>query len=358
MNNPLLSELQDVFPPVEIALPTRGIFYPKGVLGDGVDANCIAVHTLGIMDEFKYRDPFLMVSGKAIHHLLHHICGEQILLPEELCEIDVEAILLASRIASYGPKLKLNHTCTRMREKLPEGETSGPTESVPCGHQNVLQLDLHEFILRYGPIENETRFEVKLPKVGQTVYLRPTPYRTTLEVMRNVMGNRQKLENLQSHQDEFIMDPELFMQYEDMLRLSADLQIQTLLDCIWAVRTRAGHLVEDPREIMAWIFELPKSDHDVIAKRISELTEDFRKISIINYTCDECHQENEFNLQMNAEILFLAGSEESDTSTISSDTPPKNKNSFRNPSRILRKSRSPSTEPSAMNFSAEPVPEN
>jgi hypothetical protein len=201
----------------------------------------------------------------------------------------------------------------------------------------MLSVNLHEFILRYGPIEDEARFEVKLPRVGQTVYLRPTPYRTTMEVMRNVMGNRRQLEQLQGHQDEFVVDPELFKQYEHLLTLSADLQIQTLLDCIWAVRTRAGHLVEDPKVITAWVFELPKSDHDVISKRITELTDEFRKISLIKYKCDQCGGENEFNLQMNPEILFLAASEESEVPKISSDMPMKNRSSHRTPSRISRK---------------------
>ena len=338
MVNPLLSELHDVFPPVYIALPTRGIFYPKGVLAEGTDPNSISVHTLGIMDEFKYRDPFLLVSGKAIGHLIKHICGDQIAVPEELCEIDVEALLLAARIASYGPSLKLNHICPKLKPKpIEEGEPA-TDDMVSCGHQNALVLDLHEFILRYGPIEDETRFKVGLPKVGQTVYLRPTPYKTTLEVMRNVMGNRQKLENLQNQQDDFIMDTALFSQYEEMLNLSAELQIATLLDCIWGVQTRSGNLVEDPAVILDWIMELPKSDHDIIGKRITELTDEFRKISIVRYTCGGCGQENEFNLQMNSEILFLAGSEESETSQISSASPAKNKNSFRTPSRISRKS--------------------
>lgn len=337
--NPLLNELHEVFPPVQISLPTKGIFYPKGVLADDVDPTDIRVGTLGILDEFKYRDPFMLVSGKAIDDLVHHICGEQVLVPTEMCEIDIETILLASRLASYGPNMKVNHTCAQMMDKpLEDGETaSDPPERVLCGHDNMVMVDLHEFILRYGPIDDDTKFEVTLPKVGQIVYLKPTPYRTTIAIMKNVLANRRKLENLQEQPDSFVTDPKLFAQYEDILELSADMQIQTLLDCIWAVRTRSGHMVEDPKSIMAWIFELPKSDHDVIAKRITELTEEFRKISLIRYVCEKCKQENEFNLQMNSEILFLAGSEESAISPISSDLPAKNKSSFRTPSRISRK---------------------
>ena len=339
MSNELLTDLSEVFPPVEISLPTRGIFYPEGILAKDTDPTRIQVGTLGIMDEFKYRDPFMLVSGNAIGYLIKHVCGGQILVPEELCEIDVETILLASRLASYGPNLKLTHRCTLFKEKkLKEGETpTDPPEMEVCNHENALSIDLHEFILRYGPIEDENRFEVKLPRVGQTVFLKPTPYRTTIEIMRNVMGNRKNLDELNAHQDEFVMNSELFTKYEDLVNLSTELQIQTLLDCIYAVRTRSGVLVEDPKEIMAWIFELPKTDHDVIAKQIHLLTEEFRKISLIKYDCADCGGKNEFSLQMNAEILFLAGSEDSVTPRTSSASPAKNKNSFRTPSRISQR---------------------
>ncbi len=339
--NELLNDLHDVFPPIQISLPTKGMFYAAGVLGKGVDPNNIEVGTLGILDEFKYRDPFLLVSGNAMGYLIKNLCGDQILLPEELCEIDVETILLAARLASYGADLKVTHHCMLNKPKLlEEGETAtDPPELVLCNHENILNINLHEFILRYGPIEDEGRFEVVLPRVGQTVYLRPTLYRTTIQIMRNLMGNRRKLDDLNTHQNDFILDPVLFHEYEDLMNLSTDLQIATLLDCIYAVKTRSGVLVEDQSEIMAWILELPKSDHEVITKRIQILSEEFRKISIVNYMCDDCGGQNEFSLQMNAEIIFLAGPEDSVIPPISSAPPPPNKNSFRRPSKISQKLR-------------------
>lgn len=337
MSNELLEDLTDIFPPVEIALPTRGIFYPEGILRPGVNPEKIKVGTLGIMDEFKYRDPFMIVSGKAIEHLIRHICGDQILMAEEMCEVDIETILLASRLASYGPSLKIKHSCAHAIE--PTEESEDPI----CGHTNTVVIDLHEHILRYGPIENEERFAVLLPRVGQTVYLKPTPYKTTVEVMRNVMAHRKRLDDInQRNQEDFVIDPDQFAKYEEVVNLSVDLQIQTILDCIYGVKTRSGNMVEDPHLIGAWIFELPKSDHDVIAKRITEITDDLRKLSLIRYVCGKCKSENEFNLQMNAEILFLADSGESAAPPISSELPEKNRSSFKTPSRISRRLPSPS----------------
>lgn len=341
MNNELLNELVDVFPPLDIALPTRGIFYQPGVLGDGVDPMHIEVRTLGVMDEFKYRDPFLLVSGKAIVHLIHHLCGKQVLLPEEMCEIDIEAILLAARIASYGSILKIVHNCLQMVKSDEE-----PDKEIICGHPNTVPIDLNQHILRYGPIEQEERFEVVLPRVGQTVYLKPIPYHTTVELMRSVMANRKSVEMLNLEPDSLVMQPDDFTRYEEILNLSADHQIKAILDCIYAVKTRSGKVVEDPTQIGPWIFELPKSDHDVITVRIAELDQDFRKISLIRYECGKCKQENEFNLQMNAEILFLAESEGSPVPMTSSVIAPRNRGTSRTPLRTSRRPRSPSPEQS------------
>jgi hypothetical protein len=340
MTNELLKDLSDVFPPLEISLPTRGHFYSPGVLNPAADPTNIAVGTLGVMDEFKYRDPYLLVSGKAIGHLIHHLCGEQVLLPEELCEIDVETILLAARIASYGPNLQVKHTCPRPYTP-PDGEES------PCKTDNTVLVDLSRHILRYEAIEDEERFELVLPRVGQTVYLKPIPYKTTVELLRHVMMARKRAEDLNMEQHVGTMQPDDFVKYEEIVELNADVQIKAILDCIWAVKTRSGTLVEDPMMIAAWIFELPNTDHDAITKRISEISEDFRKLSTIRYQCGNCGQENEFNLQMNSEILFLAESEASSTLTMSSDLPPKNKNTLRTPSRISPRQRSRSPGQSA-----------
>lgn len=343
-DNELLMEITDVFPPIDIQLPTRGIFYRPGILKASTDPNHIEVRTLGVMDEFKYRDPFLLVSGKAITHLIRHLCGEQIILPEQMCEIDIETILLAARLASYGPSLNVTHSCIKTVKDKEDND-------VVCDHSNTISVNLHEHILRYGPIQDEERFEVLLPRVGQTVYLKPVPYQTTIDMMRNVMTNRRRIGAIDISDADLVMRPEDFAQYEDVLNLSMDIQIKAILDCIWAVKTRSGTLVEDPMQIGPWIFELPKSDHDVITKRITEITEDLRKLSLLLYQCGACGQENAFHLQMNAEILFLADSGDSTVPATSSDMQPRNKGMSRKPSRISPRQRSLSQEPSTIETS-------
>jgi hypothetical protein len=337
MDNILITDIKKTFPPIQIELPTLGKFYPMGVLNPEANPKNISVGTLGIMDEFSYKDIFLLVSGKAIEQLITHLCGDQILVPSELCEIDVETILVAARMASYGPDLNLTHVCDKMVEKKIEGDDLH-NEEIPCMHENKLLIDLHDFILRYENIKDFDMFMVALPKIEQKIYLKPTPYRTSIEVMRNVMGNRKKMEEFDTDNNEFILNSDSYVRYEELMGLSADLQIKTVLDCIWGVELKDGRRVEDPHILAAWIYELPEPYYNMIRNRVNDITNHFRQISLYKYKCGACGGDNEFNLNMNAEILFLVDSEVAlPPSMISSDSLEKNKKPFRTPLRTSRR---------------------
>lgn len=336
--NILLKDLYNIFPKIDIILPTVGRFYPIGVLNETADPRRISVGTLGIMDEFTYKDPFLLVSGKAIDQLITNLCGDQILVPDELCEIDVETILVAARLASYGPDMKVKHICDKKKEIFTESEPDKVEETI-CGHESEVYIDLHDFILQYTEIQDLDMFILTLPKVEQTVYFKPTPYHTTIEIMRNVMGNHRKMEEFKETGDEFILNTDQYVKYEELMGLSADLQVKAVLDCIWAVELKDGRRVEDPHILAAWIYALPDTYFNILSKRINEITQYLRRASLKKYICEVCGGENEFNLNMNPEILFLADSEVSNPSKISSNLSEENKKPSRKPLRISQRLR-------------------
>ena len=86
-----------------------------------------------------------------------------ILKAQELCELDLEAILLASRLVSYGPKIELTHACQNIvprkkGEELKEGEEPAEGEdslNTRCLNSNKIDVDVNEHILRYGIIGDD-----------------------------------------------------------------------------------------------------------------------------------------------------------------------------------------------------------
>jgi hypothetical protein len=312
MSNPLIQDFAKKFPGVIATLPTKGQFYPPEVIPGNTDGN-VQVGILSMLDEQRYRDPFLLVSGKAVYEMIRHICPE-IALPEHLAEIDVEAILLAARIASYGPALTLKHICQN-----PEEITKDEGVVEKCNSENTIEIMLDEFINRYAPFDADDRYELVLPMVGQTVFLQPMPYRTAIEMMRYMMTTSREFGNVMEQKvDEFVSQPEAFERYAALITHSTEIGIKSLVDSISAVQTSSGLNVFEKDVILEWLKALPIEDARLISQRIHEISTANRDLSKIEYECSECSHRNSFFLQMNPEILFLADAEASQAPKMSS----------------------------------------
>lgn len=314
MSNPLTEDLNDTFPGVTVTLPTEGKFYPPGVLRESADPKEIDVRVLSMIDEQKYKDPFLLVSGKGLEQLIERV-APQVLKPDLLAEVDVEVILLATRLASYGTKLSVKHVCANPAEEILKDGNGDPVKDgndeivkrLVCEEENSIDLDLSEFITRYGPIGNDPGYELLLPRVGQTVYLQPTPYRTSANLLRHMMKHGKQVNDVMNRQaDELIQDDSLFEQYEELLSFDIKLKLQTLMDCIVEVKSKSGQKVTDPDLILEWLHLLPNEDLKLIEDRVAENGKKLRELSLVQYDCVRCSHKNTFHLQMNPEVLFLS----------------------------------------------------
>lgn len=311
MTNPLRDEIETSFPRVDLELPTRGQFYAPDVLANG---GTVQVGILSLIDEQKYRDPFLLVSGHGVYDMVRHICPD-VLRPDQLCEVDVEAILVAARLASYGPTLKLKHICQNTEQVEKEAATdTKPAVMGLCAHDNSIELNLQEFIFRYAPFEADAKYEITLPRVGQTVFLQPVPYRTSVTLMKYMMSKNRQLNEIAAEKvEEFVERPESFDRYAEILDVSSRTSIEAIVDCIVSVRTRSGKDVFDRALISDWITALPVEDTRLISQRVNDLTTQLRDLSKVEYECESCAFKNAFYVQMNPEILFLADAEDSKT---------------------------------------------
>ena len=204
--NPLMQGLieNEAFPAVSIALPSGGRWYADDVLETGVNPLDVPVGVIGVLAEQNYRDPWLILSGESIPRMLRTVCPA-IHRPDALCEIDLEAILLASRLVSYGPTLELNYACIgptpeakKKKEATTLAEVSVETDAEElehtCGHKNIITVDVNEHIMRYAPMEDDavTGYILRLERVNQTVHLRPLPYKNVIGLIKdNIQRDRQ-----------------------------------------------------------------------------------------------------------------------------------------------------------------------
>lgn len=312
-DNPLLADLksQGVIPDVRIGLPMMKMPYPDGTFREGLNLEDIPVGVLRVLEENTYRDPFLLASGKAIPKMIRHICPD-VLEPENLTEIDVEAILIAARLASFGPTMKFKHTC---QNPQPVGETL-------CKHENELVIDLQEFILRYAPFERLPEFQLTLPRLNQSVQLKPIRYGSAVRIMLKTMEATRRADALQDQPLEGALQDEAFVKdYVGMVEHALTTDIESIRDSILYVASRDDKRVHNPEFIDQWLRSIPADQIALIRVKAQELSRVLREIGQTKYACGACGYENLVQVQLDPQKLFMPAEESSQPRTHSAELP-------------------------------------
>ncbi len=332
MSNPLLEELvqEEVIHSTDLALPTLGRFYEPGILAEGADPTSIEVGPIGIVAEMRLNDPFVLVSGRATPKIIRTVAPE-ILRPEDLCSIDINAILIASRIVSHGPKMKIKVTCGN-----PAMEKGKPV----CVNEDDLEVDLTDLIMRYGPISDDQlqSYIVELPKTRQKVCIQPPTYATSLESLKTaVNAEKSYLEIKDKKATDLLQDAETANQYEALIELTARTSLTALVDQIFYVETRSGDKHVDKELIVEWLERIPPADVKVIQERMGELGKALVEMNQVSYKCSNCQHVNPVLISLDPQQLFFYESEASPPPKKSSTSSRKRTSAGKRPSRTSQR---------------------
>jgi hypothetical protein len=101
-------------PRIYIDLPTGGKFYKDNVFQDNQFVH-IPVFGMSTMDEISLKTPDALFSGKATADVIKS-CIPIVNDPYQIVRLDLEYILLAIKIATYGDTLEINATCPKCKE--------------------------------------------------------------------------------------------------------------------------------------------------------------------------------------------------------------------------------------------------
>lgn len=114
-NNPLLQDM--MMPGETFRLPSRGTFYTNGELSDDCVDGEVHVHPMTTHDEIIFKNVDKLYSGKATHDVFSRLIP-QINQPLQLLAKDVDYLLIALRVISYGDEMEIvyNHHCQDDKE--------------------------------------------------------------------------------------------------------------------------------------------------------------------------------------------------------------------------------------------------
>ena len=109
--NPLAKHFRQ--PAIFLKLPSKGKYWPEGALTLGATGE-LPVYPMTTKDEITLRTPDSLINGSAIVEVVKS-CIPSIADPWAMPSVDVDACLIAIRIASYGCDMDINTSCPKCK---------------------------------------------------------------------------------------------------------------------------------------------------------------------------------------------------------------------------------------------------
>ena len=134
-------------PAIYLKLPSNGQFWPEGSL-DMPITNEIPIYPMTTNDEITLKTPDALMNGSAIVNVIQSCCPS-ILNAWQMPSVDVDAVLIAVRIASYGEGMAISSKCAS------------------CGEEHDYDINLSELVAKsqcpdYSETVNYDNLKIKL----------------------------------------------------------------------------------------------------------------------------------------------------------------------------------------------------
>ncbi len=111
-SNPLVAHFRQ--PAIYITLPSKGSFWPDGSLVVPLNGE-LAILPMTARDEITIKTPDALLNGSSVVNVIQSCCPN-VRDAWQMPNIDIDTLLIAIRIASYGHELPIETTCPHCNE--------------------------------------------------------------------------------------------------------------------------------------------------------------------------------------------------------------------------------------------------
>ena len=257
-NNPLQKYFRQ--PKLHVRLPSGGKYYPPGTL-DLPESGEVAIYPLTAKDELLLKTPDSLMNGTATADVIKS-CVPQIKNPWYMPSLDVDALIIAIRIATYGPEMTL-------------------TVKVPnTGDEKDFTVDLNNLV---EPLMS-AKYDAVIQLDKMKITLRPLMYSEfTKDAIRSF--EEQRVYNLLN--DDTVPAEEKMERFRAAFNRLTDLTVETVAKSIAQVEVD-DQVVSEPKHILEFMQNTSKEFYTTILNHISEQRDKFAvKPFIANTTKEE-----------------------------------------------------------------------
>jgi hypothetical protein len=268
-----INPLQQYFrqPKLYVELPSKGVFSPPGT----VTSAKITVMGMTGMDEILMKTPDALLSGDSIASVVKSCCLE-VNDPYQLTNSDIDCLLIAIRIATYGNTLSTTHTCTA------------------CNAEHDYDIDLNTFMEHFKNTSYLTDIKFK----DFTIKIKPLSFRQA-----NTVGLDNFKIQRQLYQLEQITDAEKKLEFTKSLFDTLN-QIQTtsVIDSAESIELK-DQMVTDLELIAEFLKNCDRDVFDKVREKIIENNNNWR-IPKTTVVCSACNESSEIVVELNQTNFF------------------------------------------------------
>ena len=277
MSNPLSQYFRQ--PSIYIKLPSQGQNYPAGTLVMPANGE-LPVYPMTAIDEITYRTPDALFNGQATVNVIQS-CVPGILDAWAVPGIDLDTILIAIRIASYGHDMEFATTCPACQDTT---ERSIDLRTM----LDALRAPDYTAHVSHGDLE---------------IYFRPLNYKN-LNDNSALQYEQQKL--LQVIPDSTISEADKMTALTQAFKSLTEITIRSLAISITAIKTPQA-LVSEPAHIEEFLKNCERDLFNQIRDHVLRLREQ-SELQPLKLECTACNHQYQQALTLDMASFFAPAS--------------------------------------------------
>ena len=275
--NPLIKHFRQ--PAIHVRLPSNGNHWP---IGDLVlpETGELPVFPMTTKDEITLKTPDALLNGSGIVQVMESCCPA-IKRAWSAPSIDVDSILIAIRIASYGHGMDIESKCPH------------------CKEDNTYEIDLRTILSEIvGP-----DFSKPLEIDGLKFYFKPQSY---LNSNKGSMVSFTEQKIINTINDASIDEQAKAELVTIQMRKIIDLSNEMLAGCTKMIELEDGTKVAEPEFITEYYQNAPSKITRAVQNAMQELLKSVA-IKPRHVACNECKKEFDIALEFDYANFFAVG---------------------------------------------------
>lgn len=274
-NNPLAKHFRQ--PAIYLKLPSGGRFYPEGTLEMGATGQ-IPIYPMTVKDELLLKTPDALMNGSSVANMIASCCPS-IKDPWSMPLVDLDPVLIAIRLASYGEGMEMTSSCTH------------------CNSSNEHTIDLHKVLDSLRPIGNYDKSNFIS---GLTFDIQPHSFKE-INTASQIAFEQQKL--VAAVENSELTPEDKKAQFEASFAKLTELNIDSLVSCIRGITTEEGVVVKEKTLIKDFLAHTDRKSYEEIKDTVMDIVK-ANALDPVDVTCDHCEKQYKVSLDFNQTNFF------------------------------------------------------